>query len=332
MLRKSNIMKKNNIIFNLLLLQIAIFVPLQAEDGSYAGAFLRMGLGARDNAMGCAFTGLAQGAEATHYNPAGIPMLEIRQLNISYRFLSLDRTFNYIGFATGISPKVDEETGEKALKGGLAISWVHAGVDNIDGRDFAGNHYQDFSNAENAFALTFGVMPTKFLSVGFTAQVLYNRFPDMGDNNATISDAGLGLDLGLMAIPLPYLTVGLTIKNINAKYAWKTDKLWEKDIDKIDRFPQTVRAGFAFRYPFPWLLLAMDIEKNNVQDMKYYIGSEAQFIEKFYLRAGLNDGAPTFGGGFEFKLLSRKTQIQYAFVTKKYDAASEHIFSWVIVF
>lgn len=324
--------KKNSLILLVIMFVSLLAINAHAEDGYYAGAFLRMGLGARANAMGSAFTGLADGPEAAYYNPAGIPMLETRQVNLSYRFLSLDRNFNYIGFATGISPRVDEETGEKALKGGLAISWIHAGVDNIDGRDFAGNHYQNFSNAENAFALSFGVMPTKFLSIGFTGQVLYNRFPNMGDGNATISNAGLGLDLGVMVIPLPYLTIGFTVKNINAKYNWKTDKLWEKDIDKIDRFPKTFRAGFALRYPLPWLLLAMDIEKNNLQDMKYFLGTEAQLMERFYLRAGLNDGAPTFGGGFVFELMSRVTQIQYAFVTKKYDAFSEHIFSWVVVF
>lgn len=322
---------------NSLLLLVITFISLLAtnahtEDGYYAGAFLRMGLGARANAMGSAFTGLANGPEAAYYNPAGIPMLETRQVNLSYRFLSLDRNFNYIGFATGISPKVDEETGEKALKAGLAISWIHAGVDNIDGRDFAGNHYQDFSNAENAFALSFGVMPTSFLAVGFTAQVLYNRFPDMGDGNAAISNTGLGLDLGVMAKPLPYLTIGLTIKNINAKYNWKTDKLWEKDIDKIDRFPQTIRAGFVLTYPLPWLLLAMDIEKNDLQDMKYFIGTEALVMDRCYLRCGLNDGSLTMGGGYVFELFSRTTQIQYAFVTKKYDVASEHIFSWVFEF
>ncbi len=323
---------KKKISIILLLIQITFSTQLLAEDGYYAGAFLRMGLGARANAMGSAFTGLAEGATASHYNPAGIPMLETRQMNLSYRFLSLDRNFNYIGFATGISPRVDEETGEKALKGGLAISWIHAGVGNIDGRDFAGNHYQNFSNSENAFALSFGVMPTNFLSIGFTAQVLYNRFPNMGDKDATISDTGLGLDLGVMVKPLPYLTIGLTVKNINAKYSWKTDKLWEKDIDKVDRFPQTIRAGFALRYPYPWLLLAMDIEKNDLQDLKYFIGTEVKVMERFYLRGGLNDGAPTFGGGFVFELMSRVTQIQYAFVTKKYDAFSEHIFSWIVAF
>lgn len=302
----------------------------QADDGILAGAFLRMGLGARANAMGGAFTGVAEGAVAAYYNPAGIPFLEKREIMLSYRFLSLDRNFNFIGFATGVRPKVEEGSGELALNGGLALSWIHAGVDNIDGRDFAGNHYQDFSNSEHAFALSFGVMPIKnMLAVGITGRVLYNRFPDMGDDDATISDTGLGVDIGFLVKPLPYLSVGFTIKNINAKYSWKTDKLWEKDIDKIDRFPSTFRGGIALRYPYPWLLLAADIEKNNQQDVKYFIGTEALILNQFAARAGLNDGSVTLGGGYLFELFKRPVQIQYAFVTKKYDAASEHIFSWV---
>ena len=312
------------------LILLAVVGTGNADDGILTGAFLRMGLGARANAMGNAFTAVSEGAVAAYYNPAGIPFLEKREIMLSYRFLSLDRNFNYIGFATGIRPKVEEGSGELALNGGLALSWVHAGVDNIDGRDFAGNHYQNFSNSEHAFALSFGVMPIKDkLAVGITGRVLYNRFPNMGDDDATISDTGLGADLGILFKPLPYLSIGATIKNINAKYSWKTDKLWEKDIDKIDRFPQTFRGGFALRYPYPWLLLAFDVEKNNQQDLKYFIGTEALFENKFAARAGLNNGSLTLGGGYLFQIFSRTAQIQYAFVTKKYDAASEHIFSWV---
>ena len=310
-----------------LLASVAI---VHADDGILAGAFLRMGLGARANAMGGAFTGVAEGPEAAYYNPAGIPFLNTHQIALDYRFLSQDRNFNYIGFATGIRPKVDEGSEEVVLNGGLALSWIHAGVDHIDGRDFAGNHYQDFSNGEHAFALSFGLMPIKNkLAVGLTGKVLYNRFPDMGENDATISDTGLGVDLGFLFKPLPYLSVGFIIKEINAKYNWKTDKLWEKDIDKIDRFPQTFRGGIALRYPYPWLLVAVDLEKNNQQDLKYFVGAEALYQNKFAARAGLNNGSLTFGGGYQFSLFSKPIQIQYAFVTKKYDAASEHIFSWV---
>lgn len=303
-----------------------------ADDGILAGAFLRMGLGARANAMGGAFTAIAEGPEAAYYNAGGVPFITARQIALEYRFLSLDRNFNYIGFATGIRPKVEEGSKEIALNGGLALSWIHASVDQIDGRDFAGNHYQDFSNAENAFALSFGVMPLNILAVGFTAKVLYNRFPNMGDNDATISDTGLGVDLGILVKPLPYLSLGLVVKEINAKYNWKTDKVWEKDIDKIDRFPTTYRAGVACRYPYPWLLLAFDIEKNNQQDWKYFMGTEAWFQNKLAVRAGLNNGSPTLGGGYQFRLFARPVQIQYAFVTEKYDVASEHIFSWQFQF
>ena len=326
-------MKNLQIILSISLIILLIFSPsIFAIDGYYAGSFLRMGVGARANAMGGAFTGIAEGTEAAFYNPAGIPMLQSRQLSLSYRFLSLDRTFNYIGFATGIRPKVDEETGERAIKGGLAVSWIQASVDNIDGRDFAGNHYQDFSNSENAFAFTFGIMPTDFLAVGFTAQVFYNRFPDMGDDDATISDTGLGVDIGVLVKPLPYLSVGLAVKNINARYNWKTDKLWEKDIEKIDRFPRIIRIGLALRYPYPWLLFAADFENDEIMGSKYFLGAEANLLKEFYLRCGLNNGSPTFGAGYLFKLFSRQTQIQYAFVTKKYDADSEHIFTWAIIF
>jgi hypothetical protein len=63
--------------------------------------------------------------------------------------------------------------------------------------------------------------------------------------------------------------------------------------------------------------------------LKYFIGIEAMLLDQFAARAGLNDGSLTLGGGYLFQLFSRSVQIQYAFVTKKYDAASEHIFSWV---
>lgn len=303
---------------------------IHAEDGILAGAFMRMGLGARANAMGNAFTGVAEGSVAAYYNPAGIPFLDSRQISLEYRLLSLDRKFNYVGFATGIRPKVDAASGERPLNAGIAVSWIHAGVDNIDGRDFEGNHYQDFSNAENAFALSFGVMPIRNkLAIGLTGKVLYNRIPDIGDNNAAISDFGMGVDVGLLVKPWPFLSIGILAKDINAKYDWKTDKVWEKDIDKTDRFPTTIRMGIGLRYPYPWLLFAFDLEKNEQQDLKYFIGTEAVFQNKFAGRVGLNNGSLTLGGGYQFELFKRVVQIQYAFVSKKYDVAPEHIFSWV---
>lgn len=312
-----------------LLITILFALKTQADDGILAGAFLRMGIGARAMGMGGAFTGLANGPEASYYNPGAVPFLKKRQVMASYRFLSLDRHFNYIGFAQNIKPKVDPDSDEQPFNGGLALSWIYAGVDNIDGRALNGEHIGDFSNSEHAFSLSFGLSPIDLIGVGITAKVLYNRFPKVKDDDSAMSDFSFGMDLGIMVKPLPFVSLGFMIKDLNAKYDWNTDRVWEKDIDKIDRFPKTYRGGIAVNYPYEWLLFAFDIEKNNEQDAKYFIGFEALPMPQIALRAGLNNGSFAGGAGYQFKVFNRQVQIQYALVTKKYDVASEHVFSWM---
>jgi hypothetical protein len=48
------------------LILIVQFQTIKAEDGIFAGAFMRMGLGARANAMGNAYTGVAGGSVAAY--------------------------------------------------------------------------------------------------------------------------------------------------------------------------------------------------------------------------------------------------------------------------
>jgi len=304
----------------------------RSEDGILAGAFLRMGIGAKALGMGGAFTAVANGPEVSYYNPAATPFLESRQVMASYRFLSLDRNFNFIGYAQNIKPKVDPDSDEKPFNGGLAISWIHAGVDKIDGRGLNGQHIGNFSNSESAFSLSFGISPVKYIGIGLTAKVFYNRFPNMGDDDSAVSDFCFGMDFGVFAKPLPFLAVAFVIKDLNAKYDWKTDKVWERDITKMDRFPKTYRGGIAVNWPYEWLLLAFDFEKNNQQDGKYFVGIEAVPISQIAVRSGLNNGNFACGAGYNFEVLKFNTKIQYAFATKDYDVASEHIFSWLFEF
>lgn len=313
-----------------------ILTPLvstaQSNDGVLTGSFLRMGLGARALAMGGAFTAIAAGPEAAYYNPAGMPYIKHHQIMASYRFLSLDRNFNFIGYAQSIRPKVDPDSNEQPFNGGLAISWIYAGVDKIDGRGLNGQHIGYFSNSENAFSLSFGLSPFDIIGIGLSAKVLYNRFPNVGNDDSAISDFSFGMDIGILIKPLPFLAVGFIVKDLNAKYDWKTDKVWEKDIDKMDRFPRTYRGGIAISLPNQWITMAFDLEKNNQQDAKYFVGFEALPIPKIAVRAGLNNGSFSGGFGYVFNILHRQTQVQYALVTKKYDVASEHIFSWMFEF
>ena len=318
--------------FNLLFI-LTIFVSnAQSEDGVLAGAFLRMGIGARALGMGGAFTAIADGSEASYYNPAGIPFVEKHQLMASYRFLSLDRNFSFIGYSQSIRPEVDPNATEKPFNGGLALSWIHAGVGNIDGRGLNGEHIGEFSNSENSLSMSFGISPFNRIGIGLTAKVLYARFPNMGYDDSAVTDYSFGMDIGILIKPLPFLSVGFVIKEMNAKYDWKTDKVWDKDIDKIDHFPKTYRGGIALKWPGKQITFALDVEKNKQQDSKYFLGIEAMPIPKIAVRAGLNNGNFSGGAGYIFNILKHNTQIQYALVTKDYDVASEHIFSWIFQF
>jgi len=313
----------------ILLSTIFLITNAQADDGVLAGAFLRMGLGARALGMGGAYTAIADGPEAAYYNPGGMPFLNQRQIMASYRFLSLDRTFAFLGYSQSIRPEIDPESTEKPFNAGIAINWIYAGVDNIDGRGLSGQHIGDFSNSENAFSLTFGISPIDIIGVGLTAKVLYNRFPNMGNDDSAVSDFSFGMDFGVLIKPLPFISLGFVVKELNAKYDWKTDKVWDKDIDKIDRFPRTYRSGIAINWPYQWLTFAFDWEKNNQQDDKYFLGIEALPISQIAIRAGLNNGNFAGGAGYLFKVFNRNAEIHYALVTKDYDVASEHIFSWL---
>ncbi len=321
-------------LFIYILLIVSTLLPLRlhADDGVLAGAFSRMGIGARALSMGGAFTAIAEGPAAAYYNPGAMPFLKNRQIMASYRFLSLDRKFGFLGYSQSVRPKVDVDSKEQPFNGGLAISWIYAGVDNIDGRGFNGQHIGNFSNSENAFSLSFGLSPVEIIGIGLTARVLYNRFPKVGDDDSAISDFSFGMDLGVLIKPLPFLALGFAVKDLNAKYDWKTDKVYEKDIDKIDRFPRTYRGGIAVNWPYQWLTFALDIEKNNQQDRKYFTGIEVIPIPEVAVRAGLNNGNFAGGFGYNFKLFKQNAQVEYAFVTKDYDVSSEHVFSWLFEF
>ncbi|NIR52382.1 hypothetical protein GWO43_27470, partial [candidate division KSB1 bacterium] len=106
----------------------SISTGLFAEgNGGFAGAFLRVGLGARALAMGNAQVANPENGYGGFYNPAGLPHLQKLTFAISYSSMSLDRRFNYVGLATPVKPF-----------GGLSAGWIYSGVGNIRAYDSRG--------------------------------------------------------------------------------------------------------------------------------------------------------------------------------------------------
>lgn len=316
----------------LIIILYSTFALSSDGDGGYAGAFLRMGMGARAKAMGDAFAAIPEDAIAGFYNPALLPHLKKRQAMLSFAFLPLDRKLDYLGYAQSLHPKVSEEDGAKPLSAGFAVAWVHAGVDNIYGTDSNGNHIGDFSNAEHAFYLSFAISPTPFFSVGLSGKVLYNRFPKIAQEDAPVSSQGFGVDFGAYLNPVSNLTLGLVLRDNMSKYTWNTDKLWERGTSTTNRFPKVTRAAIAYRIPQQWLLAIAEVEDSKEQNPRYHFGAELSYQQMGAVRFGLDNGLPTFGLGFFSELLGHRAGLNYAFVAAGDAPSADHVFSWTFEF
>jgi hypothetical protein len=315
-----------------------IFVANAIAQGGYAGAFLRMGIAARSEAMGRAYVAVVEGNESAFYNAASVAMLQRRELNLSFRPLTLDRNFAYIAIGLPIHPKTD--SAGNALNGGLSVSWIHAGVSNIDARDFDGEKYATLSNAENAFSLSFALQPHPRATIGLSVRVVMNRFNGVTQDEGNLSSNTTGFDFGALIEPMDGVRLGAAARNVNLKYSWNTQEVYERGTTNFDTFPRAFRTGLAISRPWSWLTLAADYErrvattrdKNRFIDATWHVGAVANLRNFVQLRLGVNDGQPTFGGGYAFGLLGRKSELHYAFVTHPESLDNDHVFGWAFVF
>ncbi|MGE5497826.1 MAG: hypothetical protein ACM3Q2_07145, partial [Syntrophothermus sp.] len=85
----------------LIILVFSSFAFPQSETSrisSMAGAFSRMGFGARGMGMGNAMSAVTSGNVVSYYNPALSVFQENNSVQASYSFMSLDRKLNFINF------------------------------------------------------------------------------------------------------------------------------------------------------------------------------------------------------------------------------------------
>ena len=88
----------------LLFLIAVLFVPVAAQAQT-AGAFARIGFGARGIAMGGAQVADAFGDASPYYNPSLAPFTAQQSLSATAAFLTLDRELQYLQFATPLQPR-----------------------------------------------------------------------------------------------------------------------------------------------------------------------------------------------------------------------------------
>lgn len=275
------------------LASLVLLIPLSAhsigKEGGYAGAYLRIGAGARPLGMGGAFTALSDDATACYWNAAGLGQIEDSQLSLMYSLMSMDRMLNLATYAQPLG-----------RLGSFGVSWLNYGVRDIDGRDITGNPTGNFSNSENAFSVSFGKGLSTVLFIGGSFKFLYHK---LASQQAT----GYGFDVGGMLKVGENIRIGGTIQNIATKIKWDTESKIEEE------FPTVTRFGISIAPKKTPIKISADIEKNAKQDARYHIGAEYWIIPSIAARVGYDKNHITAGGSAIVPISLVNIQLDYAF-------------------
>ena len=300
---------------------LSAFSLLNAGDkASFAGGFLRMGASARAMAMGSGFTAEIDAGFAAYHNPGSIVFTNKRQLGFSHHFLPLSRRFMAANFSTLIPPSA-----------GLGIAWISAGTDKIDGRTSSGEHTQYLSTSEDAFIISFAQQILPWFSAGLNVKILKHQLPM---NTMDLSGKGMGMDFGVFIRTEKGANLAFMVQDLNSRYHWKTDKIFERGKEYVEQFPTFYRAGTTFHYGKAYVAADGGMIMNGKELLGYTIriGGEYPYMDHYFIRAGLGNSRMSVGVGVDWSLLKdNDAKLDYAFVFEN-PAGSAHIFTYAFTF
>lgn len=308
----------------LILLSSCLAVSFAKDNGGFAGAYLRMGLGARSISLGNAGAADRASGYSFYYNPALSAFLENRIFSLSYSFLALDRRFNFIGFSMQVPPEA-----------GFSVGWINSGVADISAYNSLAERAGEIEHSANGayfnFAKRFG---SKF-SLGLSIKYFWEMIND-GTDDFDYSSNGWGWDFGVAYLINKDITLAAVIRDVGSKLKANTSNIFEFGGTTIDKFPLIYNLGVRYVTPYPWLRILYDFEISEEQIYRNHFGIEAVYNpvasriaeENLSIRLGLSGEDIMAGTGLSFELFGYKSNLDYAFVPSIIDEGSSHIFSW----
>jgi tetratricopeptide (TPR) repeat protein len=256
---------------------LGLSVPTHAAgDSGGVSSPLLLGVGGRHMAMGRAGSALAMGADALFWNAGRMGWMDRGELSL----------FHSDAF-------VEEASVQASF---LSYPTLDNGAFAIDGRDARNLSLGEFSNTETHVLAGYGRRMTSWLGGGGAVRVVQQSVADS-------KDTAFGLDLGLAA-ERPF--------GSNEQHRWAlaiqlqnavAPKI-QLDEEAVDE-PLNVRfgAGYLGRTSgerIHWAL-ASDLEFAEMGPVRWANGLELGLDDVLHLRAGLDNGNPTFGVGAAYR-------------------------------
>jgi hypothetical protein len=266
-------------------------------------SFLEFTPGARPAGMGSAFTGLADDANASLFNPAGLANMGLHQFEISASigFLPQDRVNNFLSASQQLPPKSY-----------LGFHIVQFGISGIEGSDENGLPTSDLQDTELSVATSYAYDLDYHFKLGLSGSFIYQ-------NLAGVNARGFGgIDVGIILVPsvLYDFTLGACVRHLGGFLAW--------DTGTMDRSNPNLRVGISQKFSNQTLILAYDAEWPTQTNLMiiHHAGIEWWPDKSFAIRGGWNQNDPTLG--LSLRHLNYSLDYAYEFETKGLGG-SQHI-------
>ena len=317
-------------------------VPVQAQ---YAGAFSRVGFGARGIALGNAQAADVFSGASPWYNPALAPLLEGQSIEGAVSAMSFDRSLQVLQIGAPLQQRA-----------GITAGIVHAAVSNIDGRDNSGFHTRNLSVDEFAGFLAFGLRLSGKLSAGINLQFFQSQLYD------GLSARTVGVDLGFAYRVSDQWAAALVMDDLLARYSWDGSAVGGSGTEITDNFPRRIRLGVVRTLQDGTWLISLEGESRfssvvtstleprilgdgparvrtesnlTLRESRLRVGVEMIPLEGFALRGGLEQlGPETLGGlrpsaGFsaEHPMGQLRIRVDYAFGWEAQAGGRMHVVS-----
>lgn len=307
---------------------LIIFSLVVANTASKAGAFLRYGLDARSEGLGRAIVADKMGSANYYFNPATLARTKDKTVYSTYRVLSLDRSFAYLGYSMPITEQA-----------GVSAGVLYTATDDIEARDLDGIQFDTYSFNENMFHLSFGLSPKENVAIGINTKVNYARFPEFNGEDETVTAYSFAVDFGAL-YTLKYMnetvTFGGSIRNVKGSYTWDSKGVWSEASQKTDDFAKTYEVGLSYTPSFYVKTTGYLSFEAREGDDKYLRGGveyKEDFDNKYLsLRLGMNNDQPAFGLGFSFNLNGYQAEFDYSYTYEDITPSDPHTMSLKFMF
>ncbi len=276
----------------ILIILLAAFstIPLYTVNekaGTSGFTFLKIQISPRAAALGNAYTGLAFGAGAVYYNPAGLVQMDNPQLEVNY--MNYFQGINCGSFAFAY-PRNDKET--YALFG----QFLTASEDRTLADPFG--ELIETGEKYSMSDLIIGISVSRYIINVLHLGVNIKYIQESLDENV---GSALAFDIGFLhQTTNKNLKVGLVVKNLGQQIQYYTENEYK------EKLPVIVTAGFGY-HPHEKLYAVLDLSKPVNNDMFGNFGIEYNPADLLAIRIGYKTNAGDWKTGGDYEVFSGLT-------------------------